>query len=182
MRGRLIDLMIGRNGKQRITVEVDDDFGDAYDNLKDAELSIEIKKWRNKRSKNANDYFHVLVHKIAEAQGIGNEEVKKMLNLEYGTVDRDAAGFMVGLKLPATVDIDKIYPYAKVFDTREENDRLFNCYIVYKRTSELDSKEMSRLIDGAIYVAQGLDIETMTPDELAKFKDYYTAAERGSDQ
>ena len=32
----------------------------------DGELSVEIKKWRNTRSLNANAYFHTLVNKIAE--------------------------------------------------------------------------------------------------------------------
>ena len=65
MRGRLVDLTIGLNRKQRITVEVDRDYREDYEQLKDAELDIEIKKHREKRSKSANAYFHVLVNKIA---------------------------------------------------------------------------------------------------------------------
>lgn len=43
MRGRLVDLTIGLNRKQRITVEVDRDYREDYERLKDAELDIEIK-------------------------------------------------------------------------------------------------------------------------------------------
>ena len=46
MRGRLVDLTIGLNRKQRITVEVDRDYREDYERLKDAELDIEIKKHR----------------------------------------------------------------------------------------------------------------------------------------
>jgi len=89
MRGRLIDISKGMNGRQRITVEIDGDFRDAYSKLKDADLDIEIKKHREKRSKTANAYFHLLLNKIAEVQGLGNEEVKRFLVCEYGTLDRD---------------------------------------------------------------------------------------------
>lgn len=50
MTGRLVDLSFGRNRKQRITVEIDRDFREDFDKLKDAELDIEIKKHRQKRS------------------------------------------------------------------------------------------------------------------------------------
>jgi hypothetical protein len=171
MKGRLIDLSFGMNRKQRITLEVDGDFRNDSDQLKDFDVSVEIKKYREKRSKDANAYFHVLVNKIAEAQGLGNDEVKKSLVLEYGALAKDDDGYTVGFKLPASVNIDKIYPYAKIFDVREENGRTFNCYLVYKHTHELDSKEMARLIDGAIYVAKDLGIETDTPEQLAKYKE-----------
>ncbi len=171
MKGRLIDLTYGLNRKQRITVEVDADFRNDFDRLRDHDVSIEIKRYRNKRSKDANAYFHVLVNKIAEAQGLGDDEVKKSLVIEYGALAKDEDGYTVGFKLPASANIDTIYPYAKIFDVREENGRTFNCYLVYKHTHELDSKEMSRLIDGAIYVAKDLGIETDTPEQLARYKD-----------
>ncbi len=171
MRGRLIDISLGLNRKQRITIEVDRDFREEFDRLKDGDIRVEIVKYRKPRSKDANAYFHVLVNKIAEAQSLGDEEVKKSLVLEYGALAKDKDGTTVGFKLPATVDIDTIYPYAKVFDVREESGKLFNCYLVYKHTSDLDSKEMSRLIDGTIYVAKDLDIETDTPEQIARYKE-----------
>ena len=139
MRGRLVDLTIGLNRKQRITVEVDRDYREDYERLKDAELDIEIKKHREKRSKSANAYFHVLVNKIAAERG----------------------------------DVSTIYPYVKCFETREENGKLFKCYLVYKQTHLMDSKEMTRLIDGAIEVAKELGIETDTPEQLARYKEVW---------
>ena len=69
MRGRLVDLSMGMNRKQRITIEVDRDFRADFDRLKDAELDVEVKKHRNRRSLSANAYFHVLVNKIAAERG-----------------------------------------------------------------------------------------------------------------
>ena len=158
MRGRLVDLTIGLNRKQRITVEVDRDYREDYERLKDAELDIEIKKHREKRSKSANAYFHVLVNKIAAERGGSDEATKASLVVEYGALAKDADGLTVGFKLPASVDVSTIYPYVKCFDTRVENGKMFKCYLVYKQTHLMDSKEMARLIDGAIEVAKELGI------------------------
>lgn len=133
----------------------------------DGKYSAELKERRNSRSLDANAYFHVLVGKIAGALSLGFEEVKTNLVTEYGAFARDEDGLKVGFKLPASVDVESIYRYVKQFDTREENGKTFNCYIVFKQTHLMDSKEFSRLIDGAVYEAKQLGIETMPPDELA---------------
>jgi hypothetical protein len=134
------------------------------------ELAVEIKQHRKGRSLNANAYFHLLVDKIAEAMNLGEEETKVKLVLEYGSVMRDENGEKVGIKLPVSVDVNKIYKYAKWFDERIENGHKFNCYIIYEHTHNLDTKQMARLIDGTVYEAKELNIETMTPQELALLK------------
>ena len=147
MTGRLLDLSVGLNRKQRLTVEIDGDFRGEFDQLHEAVLDIEIKKHRKKRSLSANAYFHVLVNKIAAVQGIADREVKESLVLDYGTLAKDGEGQTIGFKL-------------------------FKCYLVYKQTHLMDSKEMARLIDGAVYEAKSLGIETLTPDELSRLAGY----------
>lgn len=171
MRGRLVDLAIGMNRKQRITVELDRDFLAEYEKLRDLELDITIKRHRERRSLDANAYFHVLVNKIAQETGESDDAVKRRLVVAYGAVDTDEDGLKIGFKLPAGVDVGKIYPYVRCFDTREENGKLFKCYLVYKHTSDMDTKEMARLIDGAISEARELGISTDTPEELARYKE-----------
>ena len=170
MKGRLVDLTVGMNRKQRVTVELDGNFQNEFTQLKDTELDIEIKKHRNRRSLSANAYFHVLVNRIAERQGLGIEEVKVHLVCEYGALAKDEDGLTVGFKLPSSVDVSTIYPYVKCFDVREEGGRQFNCYLVFKQTHLMDSAEMARLIDGTIFVARDLGIETDTPETLARYK------------
>ena len=93
MIGRIVDLSFGINRKQRLTLEIDGDARELYDQLHEEEkLSIEIKKYRQKRSLNANAYFHVLVNKIARALGDGDDNVKKNLVLNYGVVAKDKDG------------------------------------------------------------------------------------------
>jgi hypothetical protein len=171
MRGRLVDIVVGFNRKQRVTIALDRAFREEFDRLHGQELDVEIKKHREKRSKDANAYFHVLVNKIAAERGGKDDDVKRQLVVEYGALDRDEDGTVIGFKLPASVNVDKIYPYVRCFDTREENGKLFKCYLVYKHTSDMDSKEMARLIDGAIETAQELGIVTDTPEQLARYKE-----------
>jgi hypothetical protein len=180
MIGRLKDLTFGREGEQHITVTVQSDFRERFDELRDFDINIEIKRHRNKRSLSANAYFHVLAGKIAERQGLGNDEVKTSLVCEYGSPARDTTdGSVVGFKLPASVDANLIYPYVKQFDTRTEDGRVFNCYIVYKQTHLMDSAEMGRLIDGAIYVAKDIGIETDTPEQIAHYKQLWQFCGKG---
>lgn len=179
MTGRVLDLARGLNGKQRLTVELDGDYRAMFDKLKDKPLlDVEIKVHRAKRSKNANAYFHILVDRIAETRGLGIEEVKRLLVREYGTLARDEEGMIIGLKLPASVNPDTIYPYTKFFDDRTENGKAFKCYLVLKQTHDMNTKEMARLIDGAVYEARQLGIETDTPEQLEKMRSLWEQAER----
>ena len=174
IRGRLVDISIGLNRKQRVTVELDRDFREDYERLKGQELDVEIKKHREKRSMNANAYFHLLLNKIAAETGESDDAVKRRLVVSYGAVDTDEDGMKIGFKLPAGVDVSKIYPYVRCFDTREENGKLFKCYLVYKHTSDMDTKEMARLIDGTVETARELGIETDTPEQLARYKEEWS--------
>lgn len=167
MKGRIIDFSIGVNRKQRIALELDTDFREGFEKLKSEELEIRITKWRNKRSKNANAYFHVLVNEIAMATGDSDEDVKRRLVVDYGAVARDINGDMVGFKLPAKVNVDGIYPYTRWYKDVSENGKDYSCYIVYKRSSDMDTKEMSHLIEGTVREAQMLNIDTDTPDKAA---------------
>lgn len=171
MKGKLKDLTFGRNGEQNITVTVKGDFREMFDKLKDKDVRVEIKAWRNSRSKDANAYFHVLVNKIAEAQGLGDDEVKRSLVVEYGTLARDDEGQLLGAMLPAGADISQFYPYTRCYKTEEVAGKMVDCYLFYKQTRNLDSKEMARLIDGTIYVAKCLGLDTDTPEQIARYKE-----------
>lgn len=178
MRGRLIDLSRGMNGKQRITFEIDTDFRDRADRLKEKELDIDVKQHREKRSKSANAYFHVLVNKIAAETGESDDAAKARLVVEYGVVDKDEKGVMAGCIVRHDVDVTKYCPYVRYVESKIVDGVAFNCYLFYKHTHEMDTKEMARLIDGAISEAQELGIETESPDEIAKRKALWEQEEK----
>lgn len=119
------------------------------------------------RSLNANAYFHVLVDKIAKAMNIGADEVKVQMVLDYGTIQTIGGEPVIAL-LPKDAKSSDYYEYAKwVGDCKAKNGKPYSQYVCYKRTHTLDRAEMARLIDGVVYEAKELGIETRTPDELA---------------
>ena len=169
-RGKLVDHLLLAGGRQRITIETDDDLRGEYDRLHEKEISAEVKVYRKPRSLDANAYFHVLVNKIATTLCSSDEEVKKHLVVKYGTLETDEDGGVYSAMLPASADIDRLYPYTRCYKTVEHNGKHCKCYLFYKRTRDMDSKEMSHLIDGTVSEAKALDIEIMTPDQLAQLE------------
>jgi hypothetical protein len=167
MKGRILDYSLSFGGKQRITLELDTDFLEGYEALKEVPVEISIKKWRSKRSSDANKYFHLLVNEIALAKGLPDDQVKIDLITQYGTYARDDDGNLIGFKLPASVDVEQIYPYTRMYKEVEEDGKRYKCYLVYKRSSNMDTKEFSHLIDGTIEVAQELNIDTDTPERAS---------------
>ncbi len=174
IKGELKDIV--RTFNNRLVVSFTTEFNESVtDNLNalmndKKTLKFDIDEWKNKRSLNANSYFHVLVNEIASVMKIGNDECKIKMNLEYGSVATDKNGNKVIIKVPSDVDISKFYDYAKFIAEKEEKGLKLSYYVFYKQTHTLNTKEMARLIDGTVEVAKELGIETKTPEELAKMK------------
>lgn len=134
-------------------------------------LTVEVKQWREQRSKDANAYFHVLVTKIAEVLGLGLEEVKKQMVEEYGTE-------LCKARVPQDADPTMIHKYVKLIGESKGTKQPCNDWIIFKPTHELNTKEMARLIDGVVNEAKQLDIETRTPAELAEMMSLWEQGER----
>jgi hypothetical protein len=154
--------------KQLVTFEIDSDFREGYERLKGLDLEIRAQKWRERRSNDANAYFHVLVNAIAINRGLPDEEVKRQLVEDYGVVDRDENG-PVGFMLRDGIDPHRAARYVRFYKTVERDGKRFNCYLLLKATHEMDSKEMSRLIEGTIETAKELGIDTDTPEQRMRF-------------
>lgn len=169
MKARLRDLMFTSNGRQILSLDLEGDFREEFDKLKDKPLDLELKIHREKRSKNANSYLWVLCGKIAESQGIGSVEVYRKEVEE------------VGVYTDMTIAVNAI----ERFNTEWERKGLgWFCRIVdddfllgYKRvrcfygSSTYDVAEMRRLINATVEDARALGIETATPAELALLLD-----------
>lgn len=130
--------------------------------LGDEIVDIEVKKHREKRSLDANAYFHVLVDKMSKALRVGAEEVKHRLVCDYGSEG-------VYVRLPASANIESFgVKYFRTIGESKDTKKPCIDYLVFKPTHEMDRAEMARLIDGTVQEAKLLDIETRTPTELAE--------------
>lgn len=164
MRAHIADFLYISPKRQRITVDIYSDFRNKIDGLKDCDIDIAIKKWKPKRSLDANAYFHSLVNQIAEIRNVEDAEVKRELVLEYGTVARDEDGNILGCMLPVGVDANRYYKYCKWYKSKTVDGKQVDCYLFFKPTHEMTTKEMSKLLSGTIETAKELGIDTDTPE------------------
>ena len=169
--------------KWLVTLEVDEPPHE-YDSLKDKDLRIEIKEYRKSRSLNANAYFYVLVNKIAEAMNLSDTEVHDRLladNLCYvyknGTIDWAVQDWepdnnrLVRIDRDYWIDSHMEVTLAKPdgsFYMTAGKPRTSKIFWHIKGSHQMDTKEMSRLIESTVQEAKSLGIETMTPAELER--------------
>lgn len=143
------------------------------------DLRCELTEWRERRSLNANAYFHVLAQKIAQSAAESLTEAKNQLVSDYGTLERLESGKVMTITMLDEIDWRKVsgmhlHPTQAV--KQMEDGRLYRAYLVMKPTHLLDTKEMAQLIDGTIREAQELGIETLTPAELERMKQNWKAS------
>lgn len=156
-------------GKPMVTLELNERQSalNMVDALKCLEkLTVKLAKFRKKRSLDANAYFHLLVNKIAAATNASDDETKRLLVKRYGTLARDEDGNLIGAMLPAGVDVDRFYPYTRDYKTKYLDGKEYTCYLFYERTRDLDTAQMSHLIEGTVSEAQALGIETKSKEEI----------------
>lgn len=160
--GTLVPLPFSIDGQDCLCIKTKSDCKALYESLTDKQLRITVKAYREKRSLNANAYCWLLVGKIADVLRASKDEIYVYMLKRYGQSE------MISVQAHIPVS-----GYIKYFDEAGEstlNGKLFKHYKVYKGSSEFDSKEMAILIDGIVSEAKGLNIETMTPAELAVIK------------
>lgn len=160
-----------RDRKWLITFEVKDK-PEIFDKTKDKDLNIEIKEFKEKRSLNANSYFHLLADKIASITGVSHSEVHNQLIAEYGYVDEEIRNIVMDDSIPwQKFDSIHLRPtsHTKVMD----NGKLYRVYIVMRGSHTYNKTEMSRLIDGTVSEAKELGIETLPPEEIERLKNQW---------
>lgn len=168
MKGRLIDFSTGYNRKQRVTIELDSDFREGFDALRDVDVEVTIKKWRAKRSKDANNYMWLLLEELA----IVTKQTKEALYLDfvkrYGVfkdftlTEDEAKTFRV-----AWGKIGTGWPTEQVDYDADGNRVVIRAYY---GSSTYNTKQMSRLVDAVVEECKAQGIDTDTPEEKARFQ------------
>lgn len=170
-KGKLIDLALSMNGKQRLMIELDADFRQSYDELKDVPVDITIQKHREKRSLDANAYAWVLIDKIAEKMRITKTEVYRRAIREIGGVtdticieDRAAKRFKDNWELNGIG-----------WQVEKMASKIPDCVVLicYYGSSSYDTYQMSALIDSLVQEAKSLGIETRSPEEISSLLKEY---------
>lgn len=148
---------------------------EGVDRYQEKDLAIEVKQYREKRSRNANAYYWELVGRIASVLGVSRPYIHNMLLRDYGTLEDENLGGWLP-ENPETellvLESDK-YHFAPTSHSKLIDGELFTWYRIIKGSSQYDTAEMARLIDGAVSEAKGMDIEVLPPEELERIMKAY---------
>ncbi|WP_373129878.1 hypothetical protein [Dorea formicigenerans] len=170
-------------GKQTASFELNEDAREAFQDLKGCEkLTIQIKKYRKKRSLDANAYYWVLVSKLGKVLDMANPEVHNIALIRYGQpwiID----GKSVFTTIPDTEDAENQVRYAVNYhlhptsQVREGNDNvMYRTYRLLRGSHTYNTEEMARLIDGMITMCKEAGIpdrEIATSEEKRLLKERY---------
>jgi biotin-(acetyl-CoA carboxylase) ligase len=124
--------------------------------LEQQDNKYEIKLYKDKRSLDANAYYWKLLNEIANILKLNKEQLHFKFLKEYGQV--------ASCLLPSEVEITGFTKYNELIRTIDIKGKLFNEYRLFKGSSEMNSAEMSILIQGIENEAKELGIQTL--DEL----------------
>lgn len=129
-------------------------------------LNIELKKYKQKRGLNANNYFWKLLQKICELAEIDTIEEYKRRVKELGIFRR----FKIEKDNVKTFEkmwnAQGIAWFCEIFDTEIINNTEFKIINAYYGSSSFNSKQMSRLIDGLVQDCKNYGIETKSQAEI----------------
>lgn len=135
----------------------------SLEELKENKLSVEIKKYRNKRSLDANAYMWVLISKLEEK-----------LNVSKDIIYKDAIR-NIGVYEVIPVKNEAVYRFIEawsknglgwVCETTKSKLEGYTNILAYYGSSTYNTAEMSRLIDLIVQECKQLNIETMSQSEL----------------
>lgn len=154
--------------KLKISLLVDVNNKEVVEQLKsENKLCIELKKWRQKRSLDANSYCWVLCDKIAkelckDGTIVTKEDVYKDAILQIGSFEP----FIVQEK--TYMNFKRIWEKQGLGFLVQEVSKKDKCIKVncYYGSSTYNTKEMSLLIEDLIELAKTLNVETKSQSEI----------------
>lgn len=172
MIARLHDMAKSRDGKWIISITTPEDFSETYDDLKDKDLEVIIKKRSKRRSLDANAYAWSLINQIA-AKLQEKEPRNGWTPLEvYRAAVREVAGACKVHMVPIE-DADEIFKDWEDMGMGFQIEPLgvrdgWVETLFWKGSHLFSSQEMSVLINILIQEANQQGIPTMPDDEARK--------------
>ena len=176
MRGAVRDLYFSRTGNQILEIEVMGDARSAFEEFRDADCDITIKKHRERRSLNANNYSWVLTDKLADSMTVRGvpftkDEMHAEMIFRYGQVMRDEDGAAVWVSCKTGIPMEQFYPYARRMGSGTINGQTYDHYKIYRPSRDYDTREMAIFIDGLLRECREQGIETLPERELSLIKE-----------
>ena len=166
MTGKLSNLSTNPDGTQNITVTVLSDFRETFDELKDKEIDVEIKKHYKKRSMDSNNLAWMLIDQIAAKMNTKKTEVYRNAIKDIGGVSD-----IVCVRDYAVDQLVKGWTHKGLgWQAETEPSKLPGCtnVVLYYGSSVFDTKQMTALITNLIQDAEALGIPTIAQKEIER--------------
>lgn len=164
MKAFIHDLSFTMDGAQVLSFRTTEDCRELYEQMKDKELTVSVKKFRKARSLNANAYAWVLLDKLAEKTHTAKESLyKSYVRNIGGNNDRmlmkdEAAGrFCIAWQS---------YGLGWITDVMPSGAKGMSIVTAYYGSSTYDTEQMSRLIDLIVQDCRSVGIETKDPNDI----------------
>lgn len=141
-------------------------------------LSIDIKKHKEKRSLNANAYYWEMLGKLADKLKMSNNRLHNELLARYGDL-KTIGGQVIDVEIPESDSahnevLEDSYNHLKptsalIFKT-DDNGRgqIYRVYKMLLGSSEMDTKQFSRLVDGLLSECKEAGIPTISDAEAER--------------
>ena len=136
------------------------------------EYDITIKKHSARRSLNANNYHWMLCEQMAKILKVSKYEVHNQLLIDYGTdwTREDGTTPYVLMRDDNSYIRSETTHYRPTDATEDRKGTFYRWFVLLLPSHLMDTAEMSALIDGTVYEAKELGIDTRTPDEIERMK------------
>lgn len=125
----------------------------------------DITKAKQKRSLNSNSYAWVLIGKIGDVLRLSKEQVYLDMLKSYGQ------GGAISVQEQFADNFKRTYKYHESLGKSQLKGKTFEHFRFWVGSSEYSQSEMGIFLDGIIQEAEQLDIQTLTPLEIARLKD-----------
>ena len=129
-------------------------------------LLVELKEWKEKRSLNQNDLFHKLLGQLAGALGNSMARQKNIELFRYGQYDTYNGRLITFILRDDLTDLlfeSEDYHLKPTDQTKEMNGDLYRVFLKVKGSHELNTQEMTHLIDGVMEDCkeQGINVDLL---------------------
>ncbi len=163
------------SGKYKISIELEDcrELEKIEEMKKLERLDIEIKKYRKKRSKDANAYCWVLIGKLAAEMGITSQEIYRRAIKEAGVYTVLSGNTSAIKRFEKIWENNGLGWFCEVIGKRNDETSI----AAYYGSSSYDTKEMTRLLDCLISDCKALNIETLREQEIESLLNEWEAYE-----
>lgn len=166
LKGRIKEVKYNSvNERFTVSLETSTDVSNIFEEYKEKDIDVIIKRHRKKRSLDANAYFWVLVDKISK-------KIHSSLDRTYISLLKRYGVFTVVIVREIALNrLISEWRYTEVLGEVEVNGAKGIQVQCFFGSSTYDTVEMSRLIDGTVSEAKELGIDTISTEEIRKMKE-----------